>query len=46
MKYYFENVELNKEKMMDVVCVMLELVGEDLEREGLLKIFKWVVEVM
>lgn len=46
VKYHPENVELNKEKMMDSVRVMLESVGEDPEREGLLKTPKRVAEAM
>ncbi len=46
VKYHPENIELNKEKMMDSVRVMLESVGEDPEREGLLKTPKRVAEAM
>jgi len=46
VKYHPENIELNKEKMMDAVRVMLETVGEDPEREGLLKTPKRVAEAM
>lgn len=46
VKYHPENIELNKEKMMDSVRVMLEAVGEDPEREGLLKTPKRVAEAM
>ena len=38
--------EVAKEKMMDAVKVMLESVGEDPEREGLLKTPKRVAEAM
>ncbi len=41
-----ESVEISKDKMMDAVRVMLESVGEDPEREGLLKTPKRVAEAM
>jgi len=46
VQYHPENVEVNKERMMDAVTVMLEAVGEDPEREGLLKTPKRVAEAM
>lgn len=46
VQYHPENIELNKEKMMDSVRVMLEAVGEDPDREGLLKTPKRVAEAM
>jgi GTP cyclohydrolase I len=43
---HLTNGEANKEKMMDSVRMMLESVGEDPEREGLLKTPKRVAEAM
>ena len=45
-KVYPETVEISKEKMMDSVRVILQAVGEDPEREGLLKTPKRVAEAM
>lgn len=43
---HLEEVETSKEKMMDAVRTMLAAVGEDPEREGLLKTPKRVAEAM
>jgi len=45
-KVHPETVEVSKEKMMDSVRVILEAVGEDPQREGLLKTPKRVAEAM